>query len=309
MKNIKAFAPATIANFNVGYDILGLSLNNIGDEVELTFNGTEENKISQIINGDNLPYEIDKNCCSVVIRKMQEDQHNFRSVDIILTKGFAAGSGLGSSSASSAAAAYGYNKLIGSPYSNKELVAFAAEGERVACGSAHVDNVAPSILGGLILTKGNNPSDILELPIINNLYAVTLYPNIKVNTSDSRKILKDNVPLATFSKQVAFMGSFIMSLYEKDINLFSDSLQDLVIEPIRSLLIPKFQEMKFEALKNNALAFGISGSGPSIFAIAEGEENAKKIEIALKKVYENVDISIQTHINALTKESGARILN
>jgi homoserine kinase len=276
MKNIKAFAPATIANFNVGYDILGLSLNNIGDEVELTFNGTKENKISKIINGDNLPYEIDKNCCSVVIRKMQEDQNNFRGVDIVLTKGFAAGSGLGSSSASSAAAAYGYNKLIGSPYSNKELVAFAAEGERVACGSPHIDNVAPSILGGLILAKGNNPSDILELPIINNLYAVTLYPNIKVNTSDSRKILKDNVPLATFSKQVAFMGSFVMSLYEKDINLFSDSLQDLVIEPIRSLLIPKFQEMKSEALKNNALAFGVSGSGPSIFAIAEGAENAKK---------------------------------
>ena len=309
MKNIKAFAPATIANFNVGYDILGLSLNNIGDEVELTFNGTKENKISKIINGDNLPYEIDKNCCSVVIRKMQEDQNNFRGVDIILTKGFAAGSGLGSSSASSAAAAYGYNKLIGSPYSNKELVAFAAEGERVACGSPHIDNVAPSILGGLILAKGNNPSDILELPIINNLYAVTLYPNIKVNTSDSRKILKDNVPLATFSKQVAFMGSFVMSLYEKDINLFSDSLQDLVIEPIRSLLIPKFQEMKSEALKNNALAFGVSGSGPSIFAIAEGAENAKKIEKALGKVYKNVDISSQTFISALTKDSGTRILN
>jgi homoserine kinase len=309
MKNIKAFAPATIANFNVGYDILGLSLNNIGDEVELTFNGTKENKISKIINGDNLPYEIDKNCCSVVIRKMQEDQNNFRGVDIVLTKGFAAGSGLGSSSASSAAAAYGYNKLIGSPYSNKELVAFAAEGERVACGSPHIDNVAPSILGGLILAKGNNPSDILELPIINNLYAVTLYPNIKVNTSDSRKILKDNVPLATFSKQVAFMGSFVMSLYEKDINLFSDSLQDLVIEPIRSLLIPKFQEMKSEALKNNALAFGVSGSGPSIFAIAEGAENAKKIEIALKKVYKNVDLSSQTFISALTKDSGTRILN
>ena len=109
MKNIKAFAPATIANFNVGYDVLGLSLNNIGDEVELTFNNTNENKIIQIINGDNLPYEIDKNCCSVVIRKIQEAQHDFRGVDIVLNKGFASGSGVGSSSASSAAAAYGYN--------------------------------------------------------------------------------------------------------------------------------------------------------------------------------------------------------
>jgi homoserine kinase len=309
MKSVTAFAPATLANFNVGYDILGLSLNNIGDEVELTFNGTDENKITQITNGDNLPYNVDKNCCSVVIRKMQEAQSDFRGVDIRLTKGFAAGSGLGSSSASSAAAAYGYNTIIGSPYSNKDLVAFAAEGERVACGSAHVDNVAPSILGGIILARGKNPSDIIELPLIDNLYAITLYPNISVNTSDSRLILKTDVPLATFSKQVAFMGTFVASLYEKDLRLFADSMQDLVIEPMRSLLIPKFREMKIAALEKKALAFGISGSGPSVFAIAEGEENAQNIETALKEVYEEVDISIQTYINALAKDSGARILS
>jgi len=309
MKSVTAFAPATLANFNVGYDILGLSLNNMGDEVELTFNGTDENKITQITNGDNLPYDVDKNCCSVVIRKMQEAQNDFRGVDIHLTKGFAAGSGLGSSSASSAAAAYGYNTIIGSPYSNKDLVAFAAEGERVACGSAHVDNVAPSILGGIILARGKNPSDIMELPLIDNLYAITLYPNISVNTSDSRLILKTDVPLATFSKQVAFMGTFVASLYEKDLRLFAASMQDLVIEPMRSLLIPKFKEMKIAALEKKALAFGISGSGPSVFAIAEGEENAQNIETALKKVYEEVDISIQTYINALAKDSGARILS
>ena len=309
MKSVTAFAPATLANFNVGYDILGLSLNNMGDEVELTFNGTDENKITQITNGDNLPYDVDKNCCSVVIRKMQEAQNDFRGVDIHLTKGFAAGSGLGSSSASSAAAAYGYNTIIGSPYSNKDLVTFAAEGERVACGSAHVDNVAPSILGGIILARGKNPSDIIELPLIDNLYAITLYPNISVNTSDSRLILKTDVPLATFSKQVAFMGTFVASLYEKDLRLFAASMQDLVIEPMRSLLIPKFKEMKIAALEKKALAFGISGSGPSVFAIAEGEENAQNIETALKKVYEEVDISIQTYINALAKDSGARILS
>jgi homoserine kinase len=309
MKSVTAFAPATLANFNVGYDILGLSLNNIGDEVELTFNGTDENKITQITNSDNLPYDVDKNCCSVVIRKMQEAQNDFRGVDIRLKKGFAAGSGLGSSSASSAAAAYGYNHLIDTPYTNKELVAFAAEGERIACGSAHVDNVAPSILGGIILARGKNPSDMIELPLIDNLYAITLYPNISVNTSDSRLILKTDVPLDTFSQQVAFMGTFVASLYEKNLRLFADSLHDLVIEPMRSLLIPKFKEMKIAALDKKALAFGISGSGPSVFAIAEGKENAQNIETALKEVYEEVDISIQTYINALAKDSGARILS
>lgn len=307
MKSVTAFAPATLANFNVGYDILGLSLNNIGDEVELTFNGTNENRITQIINGDNLPYEADKNCCSVVIQKMQEAQDDFRGVDIVIKKGFASGSGLGSSSASSAAAAYGYNRLIDSPYTDKELVAFAAEGERVACGSAHIDNVAPAILGGIILAKGNVPSDLVELPVIDNLYIVTLYPNISVKTSDSRTILKTDVPLAVFSKQVAYMGTFVAGLYKKDIRLFADSLQDLVIEPMRSLLIPKYREMKSVAMNRNALAFGISGSGPSVFAVAEGIDDAKSIEDALKEVYKSVDIPIQTYINALVENSGARI--
>lgn len=309
MKSIKAFAPATLANFNVGYDILGLSLNNIGDEVELTFNNTEENRITEIINGDGLPHEIEKNCCSVVIRKMQEAQNDFRGVDIRLTKGFAAGSGMGSSSASSAAAAYGYNSLIDSPYTDKELVAFAAEGERVACGTDHVDNVAPSILGGIVLAKGKNPSDLIELPLINNLFVVTLYPNITVKTSDSRKLLADHVPLEIYIEQLACMGSFVAGLYEKNLPLVAESLKDLVVEPARSFLIPHFKEMKSTAIANSALAFGISGSGPSVFALAEGEKNARQIEAALLKVYKDGDIATQTFINALVENSGARILS
>ncbi|MCZ4409051.1 homoserine kinase [Cryomorphaceae bacterium 1068] len=309
MKSITAFAPATLANFNVGYDILGLSLNNIGDEVELTFNNTGTNKIIEIINGDGLPYEVEKNCCSVVIRKMQEAQNDFRGVDIRLKKGFAAGSGLGSSSASSAAAAYGYNHLIDSPYTSKELVAFAAEGERVACGTDHVDNVAPSLLGGIILAKGKNPDDLIKLPLIDNLYIVTLYPNITVNTADSRKLLEDQVPLDTYIKQVAYMGTFVAGLYEKNLRLVADSLRDLVVEPARSFLIPHFKEMKSMAMTNDAMSFGISGSGPSIFALAEGEENAKRIEAALLKIYEDGNIATQTFINALVENSGARILN
>ena len=308
MNQITAFAPATLANFNVGYDVLGLSLNDIGDEVQLRFNGTNENNILQIINGDELPKEREKNCCSVVIRKMQEAQNSFTGVDIIINKGFAAGSGLGSSSASSAAAAYGYNKLTGNNYSNKELVAFAAEGERVACGTAHIDNVAPAILGGIVLSKGNKATDLIELPLLDNLYAVTLFPAIKVKTSDARKILNDTVNLTTLSKQVSLMGAFVASLYEKDLELFSASLKDLVVEPMRSLLIPKFAELKKAALNNKALAFGISGSGPSVFAIAKNKEHANNIQQSLEDVYKNLNIKTQTRKHLLCKESGARIL-
>jgi len=308
MSSIKAFAPATIANFNVGYDILGLSLNNIGDEVEFTFNDSDQNNITEIVNGVGLPKEADKNCCSVVVRKMQEALNDFRGVDLKIVKGFSSGSGLGSSSASSAAAAFGYNELIGKPFSNNELVFFAAEGERVACGSAHTDNVAPSILGGIILTIGGSPEDLLELPVPENLFAISLFPKIKIKTADSRKILKDEVSIVEVTKQVAYMGAFVKSLYSNDLNLFSRSLQDLIIEPSRKLLIPKFEEMKHAALSSGALSFGISGSGPSVFAIAEGVEAAKKVVNSLKNVFISEEMPIHTYVNKLAKNSGARII-
>ena len=310
MKEFIAFAPATIANFNVGYDVLGLSLNDIGDEVKLIINGSKQNKIIEIINGKRLPFNVDKNCCSVVIQKMQEAQQKFIGVDIIIKKGFAAGSGLGSSSASSAAAAFAYNKLIGSIYTNKELVFFAAEGERIACGTPHIDNVAPALLGGLILTKGNTPKDIIELPLIDDLYAVTLFPSIEIKTSDAREILNDtSINLPTLSKQVSLMGSFITSLYEKDLELFSTSLIDMVVEPKRSKLIPKFRELKIAAFQSKALAFGISGSGPSVFAIAKNNKQASKIEKSLENVFLNTSIKIKTSKHLIHKESGARMIH
>jgi len=308
MKEIKVFAPATIANINVGFDVLGLALNNIGDTVLLHQNQTSKNKIIAIKNADNLPFEVDKNCCSVVIKKMQEALNVFNGVNISLIKGFAAGSGLGSSSASSAAAAFAYNELVGKPFSNNELIAFAAEGERVACGSAHVDNVAPALLGGIVLSKGRQSHDYIKLPVLSHLFAVTLFPDINVKTFDSRKILKAEVPINILSKQVAFMGAFVSSLYENNYNLFSESLQDLIIEPIRSLLIPKFKELKQEALKNNALAFGISGSGPSVFAFTKNLDTAKNIKLALEKVYKNTGISTQSYINQISQNSGAKVI-
>ncbi|NCP20639.1 MAG: homoserine kinase [Flavobacteriales bacterium CG_4_9_14_0_2_um_filter_35_242] len=308
MKTIRAFAPATIANINVGFDVLGLALNELGDTVELIDNHSDKNKIIEIKNGANLPFEVDENCCSVVIKKMQEALNNFKGVDIKIVKGFAAGSGLGSSSASSAAAAFAYNSYLGKPFKSEELIAFAAEGERVACGAAHTDNVAPALLGGIVLSKGKNPKDYIKLPVLEGLYVVTLFPNIKVKTSDSRKLLKETIPMTTVSRQVALMGAFVVSLYQNDFDLFSASLHDLIVEPMRKLLIPKFDELKQTALDNKALAFGISGSGPSVFAFARDEATAISIKNALEKVYENTGIITESYINKLSEKSGAKII-
>jgi len=306
MKTICAFAPATIGNVNVGFDVLGLTLSTIGDKVELSTNNTGENKITEIKNGPDLPFEADKNCCTVVVRNMQERLGRYLGVNVKINKGFASGSGLGSSSASSAAAAFAFNELLDKPYKKEELVAFAAEGERIASGSAHFDNVAPAILGGMVLV---HDKDFVRLPLPENLYVVSLFLNIKINTSDARSILKNSVPLNILSKQVANMGAFVASLYQKDIVMFSRSLNDFAIEPIRKLLIPGFDEMKQQALQNNALTFGISGSGPSVFAIAQNKEDALNINSCLQKICHDNGIQTQSYVELLNNHKGACITN
>jgi len=307
MKNkICAFAPATIANLNVGFDILGLSLNTIGDKVEVSGNGTSQNRITEIVNGSTLPTDPEKNSCSVVIHKMQEALKRFKGVDIRIKKGFASGSGLGSSSASSAAAAVAYNAFLGHPFSPEQLVPFAAEGERVACGTAHFDNVAPAILGGLVLVQGQN---LVKLPLPQGLHAALFFPDITINTAGSRSILRQNLPLSLISRQVANMGAFVASLFQKDLNLMAKSLEDLMVEPSRKMLIPCFDEMRTAAMEHQALAFGISGSGPSMFALAASVEIAREIMTALEVVYKTCGIEAQHFIVKLTNESEAKITN
>jgi homoserine kinase len=308
MNKITAFAPATIANLSVGFDVLGLALDSIGDTVELSVNGTYKNRITEIINGVNLPKETEKNCCSVVIRKMQEQLGEFIGVDIKITKGFKSGSGLGSSSASSAAAVYAYNNLIGSPFTEQEMVVFAAEGERVACGSAHADNVAPSLMGGLVLIRSHSPIDIIRLPVPENLHAVLLFPDVKIKTSDSREVMQKNIPLQIACGQWANLAAFVASLYQKDREMFRKSMQDLVAEPVRSLFIPKFCELKAAALKNDALGFGISGSGPSVFALTDDRGVAEKIQKAMLKEFEDTTIKIMSFIEPLNDNHGCRII-
>lgn len=309
MREITAFAPATIANFNVGFDIMGAALQNIGDTVTVKENGTAVNRIVDIVNGANLPIHIDKNCCSVVIKAMQQDLNDSTGVDITINKGFASGSGLGSSSASSAAAAVAFNHFMGDPFTLQQLVFYAAQGEKIACGSPHTDNVAPSILGGLVLATTASETTFIQLPVFDYLHATLLYPAIELKTSDSRSILRAEVPVATVTKQIGYATATVASLFMDDTDLFKASMNDVLIEPMRSMLIPKFQELRQAALDAGALAFGISGSGPSVFALSIGEQTALQIEQALISIYEPVDIDCTTYISPIDAHSGATILN
>lgn len=301
MKTACAFAPATIANLNVGFDILGMALSKVGDKVEVTINGTSENRITEIVDGPGLPDSVKKNCCSVVIRKMQDKLQSFEGVDIRIKKGFASGSGLGSSSASSAAAAFAYNELIGKPFSLEELVQFAGEGERVASGSAHLDNVAPAILGGLVLIQKGK---LVPLPIPENLHVVSFFPQVEVKTSQSRNALSNSVDLSLVSDQIANMAAVVSSLYENDLHRFASSMNDVIIEPQRKSLIPKFDEMKSSAIYNGALAFGISGSGPSVFAFCENPQIGIKVEDALTQLFSESSTTTQSFVESVSGNSG-----
>lgn len=307
MKKICAFAPATIANVNVGFDVLGIALSTIGDKVELTENGTTENRVVAIENGPGLPLSAEKNCCTAVILKMQQELNSFVGVDVKIHKGFASGSGLGSSSASSAAAVFAYNELVGKPFSREELVLFAAHGEFVACGTAHLDNVAPAILGGLVLVQNQEKGSIVSLPLPQDLHAVSFFPKIKIDTSGSRSILKTNVSMPMLTKQVASMGGFVAALYQNNMELMKDCLQDWIVEPMRKMLIPKFDDLKKVALENGAYTFGISGSGPSLFALAPNAEVANNIKISLQKEYESTGIETLCFVEKLENEGGAKI--
>lgn len=300
--SICAFAPATIANVNVGFDILGMALSNIGDKVEVTPNGLQENRIVQIDNHSSLPKDASKNCCTVVIQKMQEQNNNPIFVDVKIKKGFASGSGLGSSSASSAAAAFAYNQLLEKPYACNELIPFAAEGERIACGSPHLDNVAPALLGGLTLL---HQQKAIALPLPKQLYAVSFFPDIEINTASARSIVSKQIPLETATKQVAHMGAFIAGLYQNDVALIKSSLCDFLVEPSRKILIPYFDEMRKVSMKLGAVTFGISGSGPSVFALTSSAKISNDILTEFKKIYYKKGIDILAFTEQIKNNNGA----
>ena len=295
MNTISAFAPATIANLNVGFDILGLALENIGDTVEITPNQLNYNRITDIVNGANLPFEVEKNSCSVVIQEMQNARNDKNRLDIKIIKGFASGSGMGSSSASSAAAALAYNQLVTIKFTELELVQFATKGEEIACGSAHYDNVAPAIMKGITLVK--NKDCILKLPVLEDLFALVIFQQIEIKTQYSRSILPKEISIKDTLAQMANMGSFIHALYTQNEQLLKESMQDLIAEPVRKTLIPNFDALKEISVDLGAITFGISGSGPSVFCLTKGEDVAKKINLEINEFLKNKGIEFQCYIS------------
>ena len=297
MKEIKIFSPGTVANVACGFDVLGFCLDNVGDEMIIRKTDKKGIHITKI-EGYDLPFEANKNVAGVSALALIEDSNPDCGFEIEIYKNIKPGSGIGSSSASAVGSVFAINELLGKPYNKEELTYFAMQGEKLASQSEHADNLAPAIYGGFTLVKSLNPIEILQIPTPKELYAIILHPQVEIKTAAARAILPNNIPLVGAIIQWANLGSLIHALHTDDYGLIKRSLEDIVIEPYRSKLIPYFNEVKSTALKSGALGCAISGSGPSVFMLCKGSQNAEEDrDLKLSKMYIKTNIEFNTYVS------------
>ncbi len=307
MSKVKIIAPATVANLVCGFDVLGMALNDPQDIMELSLSDEPGIRIKHI-DGYNLPTEPAQNVAGAgLIALMQEYGDKKIGFDLTVDKCIKPGSGLGSSAASSAGAVVAANYLLNNHFSKEDLVRFAMNGEKLASGVKHADNIAPCIYGGVTLIRSIFPLDIIQLSAP-PMFVTVVHPQIEVKTSDARQILRKEVLLKDAIKQWGNIAGLVAGFMKGDYDLISRSLEDVIIEPVRSILIPGFDEVKTKSKEAGALGGGISGSGPSIFMLSREEPVAKAIESVMKTVFEKVGIDFKTYVTTLNYE-GVKIVS
>ncbi len=304
---VKIFAPASVANVSCGFDSIGFAVDNMGDEMTFLKTSKKGITIKNITGAQGLSLDPSKNVAGIVALAMLREYSVDFGIEITMNKGFSPGSGLGSSAASSAGAAFGVNQLLNKPFSNLELTKFAMLGEKIACGAPIADNVAAVIFGGFILIRSYEPLDVIKLPVPKDLRLVAIHPQIEIKTKDAREVLPDQIPLSIAVKQWANVGGLISGLYTKDYKLISNSLIDEIVEPKRKHFIPYFDLVKEEAINAGALGAGISGSGPTIFSLCEGDSIVENVYKAIKKAYKNKNVDFRLFSSKINTE-GIKIL-
>ncbi|WAC02826.1 homoserine kinase [Lacinutrix neustonica] len=306
MNEIKIFSPATVANVSCGFDVLGFCLDTIGDEMVVRKTKDKGIRITKI-EGYDLPFEAHKNVAGVSALALMEVAQPHCGFEIEIYKKIKPGSGIGSSSASAAGSVWAINQLLGSPFNKTQITNFAMKGEALASGCEHADNIAPAIFGGFTLVKSCTPLQVLAIPSPSKLYATIIHPEIEIKTAEARAILPKQIALKKAITQWANLGSLVHAMHTSDYELISDSLNDIIVEPFRSQLIPYFDVVKTESIKAGALGAGISGSGPSIFALSKGKAAAEAVAHAMKKVYSKTDINFDIHLSKINME-GIRVI-
>lgn len=309
LDSVRVFSPASVANVSCGFDVMGFSLGSPGDEIVASLVEEPGVRITKITGDEGkLPASAKKNTAGVAVEAMLSYLEVNTGVELEVHKKMPLGSGLGSSAASSVGAVFALNHLLGYPLDRSELLRFAAEGEKAACGSAHLDNVAPSLYGGFVLIRNHDPADIINLECPKPLYAAVVHPHIEIRTEDTRKILRKEVALSKAVTQWGNVGALVAGILKGDYELISRALHDEIVEPVRSVLIPGFMQVKQAAIDTGALGSGISGSGPSVFALAQSENNANKAGTAMQHAFSEVKLNSDLYISEI-REGGPKILD
>ena len=307
MKKVRVFAPASIANLGCGFDIMGMALDEVGDVLEMTLD--EDADGISIVNETNvpLPEDIEENVITPVLRKFFEMTRCRGRVDVRILKKIYPGSGIGSSAASSAAAAFGINELFGAPLDEEGVVICAMEGENLASGGYHADNAAPAVMGGITLIRGYDPLDIIKLPVPGNLYCPVIHPHLMVSTKAARSILPKEIPMHTAITQWGNVGGLVAGLCTGNIELVGRAMSDAVAEPYRKKFIPGFDELREKLHIAGALAMNISGSGPSVFALANRADLAHKAATIMERHFRSFGIDFETYVVKVSNK-GARLI-
>jgi homoserine kinase len=309
MKSIRASAPATVANVSCGFDIFGFAVEAPADEVEITLTEHPGVRITGIFGDDGrLPLEAERNTAGVGVQAFLRKVNSRYGAEIVLYKHLPLGSGMGSSAASSVAALVAVNHLHNNPLTREELLPFAMEAERIACGSAHADNVAPSLLGGFVLIRGYDPLDVTTIPTPPGLYCTLVHPHLELKTEDSRRVLKPTIAIKDAITQWGNIAGLVVGLMKPDYGLISRSLQDVVAEPIRSVLIPGFDTMKELAQQAGALGCGISGSGPTLFCLSTDVSTAETVGNVMKKQFALFGLNSDVFVSQINARGATVIL-
>ena len=300
MDQVKILSPATVANLVCGFDILGLALNEPHDVMSIRRIESPD-VIIKNVDSFGLPTEALKNVAGVALLAFMEKLNDGKGFEITIEKKIMPGSGIGSSAASAAGAVVAANLLLNNIFSKEDLVQFAMNGEKLASGVKHADNIAPCIYGGITLIRSIHPLDIVSI-VPPALFVTIVHPQIEVRTSDARQILRKQILLKDAIRQWGNIGGLIAGLMKSDYDLIGRSLEDVIIEPVRSILIPAFNEVKSKCKEAGALGGGISGSGPSIFMLSTSEITARIVEKAMIEVYTREGIDFHTHVTTVNTE-------
>ena len=307
MKNeVKVFGPATVSNVGPGFDLMGFALESPGDEITIRRNETGTLLLVDE-SGCNLPLDPAKNVAAVAVRALLDDLGNSEGFDLIFTKKINPGSGVGSSAASCVAAVMGVNHLLGEPFETAALIPYAMEGEMIASGAVHADNIAPALLGGFTLIRGYDPLDIKHIPYPGDLWCTVVHPGLEIKTMESRKLIPKELPLETALQQCGNLAGLVAGLTTSDYGLISRSVTDLIAEPYRTQQLPGFKKLRSRALKAGSLGTGLSGSGPSVFSLCRGEEMATLVGRVMEEHFTEINIGSSLYVSKIS-EAGCRII-